>query len=312
MKTTILVTGAGGQLGSELRYLSANISDNINDNTSVNNPSLGEGFVFIFADKSRLDITRKAAIESFCQLNDVSYIINCAAYTAVDKAESEADKANAINHLAVRDLAEVAKKHGIAVIHISTDYVFDGSNKFAHKETDSPNPNNVYGKSKWLGEQALQDVSPSKSIIIRTSWLYSLFGNNFLTTMLKLGKTREQLKVVSDQVGSPTYARDLAKAILQIIPQLDADNRGVQIYHYSNQGQCSWYQFAKAIFVAADIDCAVTAIASSDYATAAKRPPNSVLATNKIKKEFGIDLIPWTQSLKSCLANGKPSENRNR
>ncbi|MGB2081456.1 MAG: SDR family oxidoreductase, partial [Psychrobacter sp.] len=194
MSTNILVTGAGGQLGSELRYLSEDIREN--------DLSLSAGYAFIFADKSRLDITDKGAIERFCSTNSVSYIINCAAFTAVDKAESEADKANAINHLAVKHLAEVAKKHDIAMIHISTDYVFDGDSKQAYKETDITHPNNVYGKTKRLGEQALQDISPPNSIIIRTSWLYSLFGSNFLTTMLRLGPEREQLNVVNDQIGS--------------------------------------------------------------------------------------------------------------
>lgn len=295
MSTNILVTGAGGQLGSELRYLSESISKN--------DLSLSEGLSFIFADKTSLDITDKGAIERFCSINGVSHIINCAAYTAVDKAESEADKANAINHIAVKYLAEVAKKHGIAVIHISTDYIFDGNSKQAYQETDIANPKNVYGKTKRLGEQALQDISPSNSIIIRTSWLYSLFGNNFLTTMLKLGQEREQLNIVSDQIGSPTYARDLARAILQIIPQLSGASQDVQIYHYSNQGQCSWYDFAKAIFVAADIDCSVRAIPSSDYPTPAKRPSHSVLKTAKIEQEFGINLVQWPQSLRSCLAH---------
>jgi len=298
MSTNILVTGAGGQLGCELRYLSESNSENISDNEL----SLSEDVAFIFADKSRLDITNKSAIESFCSINSVSHIINCAAFTAVDKAESEADKANTINHLAVKYLAEVAKKHNIAVIHISTDYVFDGNSKQAYQETDIPNPENVYGKSKRLGEQALQDISPAKSIIIRTSWLYSLFGSNFLTTMLRLGQEREQLNIVSDQIGSPTYARDLARAILQIIPQLSRTSKGVEIYHYSNQGQCSWYDFAKAIFAVADIDCRVKPIPSSGYPTPAKRPSHSVLATAKIEQEFGVDLVQWPQSLRSCLA----------
>ncbi|WP_201603450.1 dTDP-4-dehydrorhamnose reductase [Psychrobacter submarinus] len=295
MSTNILVTGAGGQLGSELRYLGEDIRKN--------KVSLSAGYAFIFADKSRLDITDKGAIESFCSTNSVSYIINCAAFTAVDKAESEADKANAINHLAVKHLAEVAKKHDIAMIHISTDYVFDGDSKQAYKETDITHPNNVYGKTKRLGEQALQDISPPNSIIIRTSWLYSLFGSNFLTTMLRLGPEREQLNVVNDQIGSPTYARDLARAIVQIIPQLKRASQEVEIYHYSNQGQCSWYEFAKAIFVAADIDCRVQPIPSSDYPTSAKRPSHSVLATAKIEQEFGVELSQWPQSMKSCLAH---------
>lgn len=291
MDANILVTGAGGQLGSELRYL------------SENDLSLSAGIEFIFADKNRLDMTNKTAIKSFCKINAVSHIINCAAYTAVDKAESEPDKADTINHLAVKYLAEVAKKHDIAVIHISTDYVFDGKSKEAYKETDNPNPENVYGKTKLLGEQALQDISPVKSIIIRTSWLYSSFGSNFLKTMLRLGQERDELNVVIDQVGSPTYARDLARAILQIIPQLSSDSKAVQIYHYSNQGTCSWYDFAKAIFLAADIHCKVNPIPSSDYPTPAKRPSNSTLANDKIQNEFGISLVPWQQSLKICLAN---------
>lgn len=289
MPVNILVTGASGQLGSELHYL------------SENKPELCANMQFFFADRHTLDISDKAAIESFCGSNAISHIVNCAAYTAVDKAESEPELADLINHLAVKNLAEVAKAQNIALVHISTDYVFDGTNHKPYTETDTPNPQSVYGKTKLLGEQALQQINPSNSIIIRTAWVYSSFGNNFVKTMLRLGKERDTLNVVADQIGTPTYARDLAAAILHIIPQLSSDTKMVKVYHYSNQGVCSWYDFAKAIFEIADINCKVNAIASSDYPTPAKRPENSVLNGEKIQQAFGFVIHSWNESLQRCL-----------
>lgn len=283
MPIKILVTGADGQLGSELRYL------------SENQKNLAENMEFYFADRALLDITSESAIEKLCQQHDINHIINCAAYTAVDKAESEPEQADLINHLAVQGIATVAKANNIAVIHISTDYVFDGKSHKPYTEKDTPNPQSVYGRTKLLGEQALQRINPSNSIIIRTAWVYSSFGSNFVKTMLKLGKERDTLNVVADQVGTPTYARDLAAAILQIIPQLG--NKKVGLYHYSNEGVCSWYDFADAVFQIAGIDCKASPILGEDYPTPAVRPYYSVLNNTKISAHYGICSQHWRLNL---------------
>lgn len=285
MTINILVTGSSGQLGSELHYLSENELE------------LCQGFSFFFADRKTLDISNQTLIEDYCTRNAITHIINCAAYTAVDKAESEPEKADAINHLAVKNLASVAKANDIALIHISTDYVFDGTNHKPYKETDAPNPQSIYGKTKLLGEQAMQQVNPNRGIIIRTSWVYSSFGNNFVKTMLRLGKERDELNVVVDQIGTPTYARDLARAILQFIPQLNNDCREVKIYHYSNQGVCSWYDFAQAIFQIEGINCQVNAIPSTDYPATVERPFYSVLNKEKVDAVIDTVISHWHRSL---------------
>ena len=279
----ILVTGANGQLGSELQVLAKQYPQ----------------YQFFFTDVAELDITNPKAIEVFVKENKINAIINCAAYTAVDKAESEVELADNINHLAVKYLAEVAKEHQCKLIHISTDYVFDGTNHQPYLETDIPNPKSVYGATKLAGEQAMQEVNPTNSIIIRTSWVYSSFGTNFVKTMLKLGKEREELKVISDQVGTPTYAADLAKAILEILPQLS--NKKVEVYHYTNEGVCSWFDFAHAIFEISKTACKVIPITTAQYPTAAKRPQYSVLNKSKIKETFKIEIPYWRESLKECL-----------
>lgn len=288
MAINILVTGASGQLGAELQYL------------SKNEPALCKGFSFIFADRKILDISNKHAIQSLCTKKTVTHIINCAAYTAVDKAESEPEQADLINHLGVKKLAEIAKAHNISLIHISTDYVFDGTSHKPYVETEITSPKSVYGKTKLLGEQALQKINPSNSIIIRTSWVYSSFGNNFVKTMLRLGSERDEINVVADQIGSPTYARDLAKAILQIIPQITHGNTAVEIYHYSNQGVCSWYDFAQTIFEISNIDCKVNAIPSSSYPTPAMRPFYSVLNKEKLNT-LDVSIPYWRSSLLCML-----------
>ena len=290
MPINILVTGANGQLGSELNYL--------NQNDEANNKSA----TFFFADRKTLDITNKAAIETFCINNNITHIINCAAYTAVDKAESEPEQADRINHLAVKYLAEVAKANNIAIIHISTDYVFDGTNHKPYVETDATNPQSVYGQTKLDGENALREINPKNSIIIRTSWVYSSFGNNFVKTMLKLGQERDELGVIFDQVGTPTYARDLAQVILQIIPQLEEKNTNtVKTYHYSNEGVCSWYDFALAIFEIAGIDVKVNAIETKDYPTAAKRPFYGVMNKQRIKERYQQVIPHWKKSLATVI-----------
>jgi len=283
MHKHLLVTGANGQLGSEIKAVSANYSD----------------FNFFFTDKDNLDISDKASIENFCRENSIDTIVNCAAYTAVDKAESDGENADKINHLSVKYLAEVCKDLNLSLVHISTDYVFDGTNYKPYCEEDPVSPQSAYGESKLLGEKALLDVSPVNSIIIRTSWVYSSYGNNFVKTMLRLTKEKDELGVIYDQVGTPTYAKDLAVSILNIIPQLD--NQKVQTYHYSNEGVCSWYDFAKAIFELSNITCKVKPIETREYPTPAKRPHYSLLSKSKIKKHFDLEIPYWKDSLIECL-----------
>jgi dTDP-4-dehydrorhamnose reductase len=278
----ILVTGASGQLGSEIQALSATTAD-----------------TYFFTDSDTLDITDEAALKAFIEANSIDTIINCAAYTAVDKAESDVDRADAINHRATATLATLAKQYGIALVHVSTDYVFDGTNHLPYTEDALTNPQGVYGKTKRDGEEAMLAINPAKSVIVRTSWVYSSFGANFVKTMLKLGRDRNSLNVINDQVGTPTYARDLAQAILDIIPQLK--EQGVEIYHYSNEGVLSWYDFAKEIMRMAKIECVIHPIPTTQYPTPAVRPHYSLLNKSKIKTTFGITIPYWKDSLDACL-----------
>lgn len=278
----ILVTGASGQLGSELRVLSESYTDE-----------------FIFTDRSELDITDREAVATFFKQNTPDVLINCAAYTAVDKAESEEALADLINNKAVGYLAEACKEHGVKMIHISTDYVFNGKHYKPYKPDHPVDPVNVYGKTKLGGELAMKEINPLNSIIIRTSWVYSSFGNNFVKTMLRLGKERDSLNVIVDQVGTPTYARDLANAILAIIPQLN--NKEVGVYHYSNEGVCSWYDFAEVIMDIAGLDCKVNAIPTELYPTPAPRPYYSAIDKEKIKDVYKVSSRYWKNSLKHCL-----------
>ena len=286
----ILVTGSNGQLGSEIRYL---VINNLISNI--------QSYKFFFTDKEELDITNKEQIKNFINQNNIDLIINCAAYTAVDKAEEEKELADLINHKAVKYLAEISKVKDIILIHISTDYVFDGKNYRPYKEDDKTNPQSVYGMTKLKGEEAFIK-SQAKGIIIRTSWVYSSFGANFVKTMLRL-KDKKELNVVFDQVGTPTYARDLAKAILEIINRNFEKLKSfkAEIFHFSNEGVCSWYDFAKAIFEIKGIDIKVNPIETKDYPTPAKRPHYSVLNKSKIKKEFCLEIPYWRNSLKKCL-----------
>ena len=278
----ILVTGSKGQVGSEIEALSSHYD-----------------YHFFFTDREELDITNQEAIEKFVEANGITTIINCAAYTAVDKAEEDKREADKINHLAVKYLSQISKEKEIKLIHISTDYVFDGKNYKPYSETDSTNPQGIYGQTKLKGEKALQSINPKNAIIIRTSWVYSHFGANFVKTMLRLGKERESLGVIFDQVGTPTYARDLAKVILDILPKIENDK--VEIYHYSNEGVLSWYDFAKEIMRMAKLNCAINPIESSQYPTPAVRPHYSLLNKSKIKMVFGITIPFWKDSLDACL-----------
>jgi len=281
----ILVTGKNGQLGKSIHKIVAN-----NEQTDD----------FVFVGREELDLSNENNIARYFGGNAFDIIINCTAYTAVDKAEEEQDLANQVNHLAVKQLAQIAKNQQAKLIHISTDYVFDGESDKPYTETDKTSPINVYGKTKLAGEKVLQEVMPTNATIIRTSWVYSEFGNNFVKTMLRLGKERDQISVVSDQIGSLTYATDLAEVILTIINSKDYRNKGRQsteIYHYSNEDKISWYDFAKEIFKMAKIDCKVNPIATDQYPTPAKRPRCTFMNKDKIIETFGVNIPDWKESL---------------
>ena len=287
----ILVTGKNGQLGRSIYKLI---------NTEVKADNNLSSSKFIFVGREELDLSNNSSIINYFDNHDkFDIIINCAAYTAVDKAEEEQELANQINHLAVKQLASIANKQQARLIHISTDYVFDGENFKPYCEDDTTTPNGVYGITKLDGEKAMQEINPLNSIIIRTSWVYSSVGANFVKTMLRLGRERDSLGVIFDQVGTPTYARDLAKAILDIL--VNIKNEKVEIYNYSNEGVLSWYDFAKEIMRMAKIDCFINPIETSEYPTPAKRPHFSLLNKSKIKKEFNLTIPFWKDSLDECL-----------
>ena len=278
----VLVTGSSGQVGNEIKAISSDYSYN-----------------FFFTDRNNIDITSKDSIKEFCKTNNINVIINCAAYTAVDKAQSDEINADLINRKAVKKLALVSQELNIKLIHISTDYVFDGKNFKPYCEEFQTNPQSIYGKTKLDGENELLDINPLNSIIIRTSWVYSYYGNNFVKTMLRLGKEKEELGVIFDQIGTPTYAKDLAKIILDIVPQID--NQKVEIYNYSNEGVLSWYDFAKEIMKMAKLNCKINPIETYQYPTPAKRPHFSLLNKNKIKSTFNIEIPYWKDGLDDCL-----------
>lgn len=280
----VLVTGASGQLGQAIQFIAKNHSD-------IN---------FMFCSSSQLDITNKENCLAVFQKIKPDYCINSAAYTAVDKAELEQEKAELINVFGARNIAESCEEFDTKLIHISTDFVFDGSNSNPYSENQIPNPKGVYGQTKLDGEKAIQQVF-SKYYIIRTSWVYSQFGNNFMKTMLRLASERTDISVVNDQIGTPTNAVDLAEAIVQIISnnkqQTIINNYG--IYNFSNEGQCSWYDFAKIIFEINNISIDLNAISTEQFPTLAQRPKYSVLDKSKIKSTFGITIKTWHESLKS-------------
>ncbi|GHV23333.1 NAD(P)-dependent oxidoreductase [Bacteroidia bacterium] len=285
MSKNILVTGANGQLGSEIREIAPGFP----------------GFCFFFTDIRELDLSDKSKIADFIDKNRIDYVVNCAAYTAVDKAEDDIETCYLINRDCVKNLAEAASDKA-KIIHISTDYVFDGKGHRPYTETNNTNPQSIYGKSKLEGEQVLTETCP-ESIIIRTAWLYSAFGNNFVKTMVKLGRERDSLNVVSDQRGTPTYAADLAKAILSIIlfAEIHQSFPG-GIYHYSNEGECSWYDFCLEIHKLAGINtCRVNPVDTSGYPTKAARPMYSVLDKTKIKSVFQLEVPEWKTSLEKLM-----------
>jgi dTDP-4-dehydrorhamnose reductase len=279
----ILITGSNGQLGSEFKELAPGYPL----------------YEFLYTDLEELNITDEASVNIFFALHSPDVVINCAAYTAVDKAETDEETAYLVNAVATGNLARASSQCGAFMVHISTDYVYDGRNYLPYTETDKTNPLSIYGKSKLAGETAVQ-LAGGKAVIFRTSWLYSSFGNNFIKTMIKYGKERETLNVVFDQVGTPTYARDLAKAILDTLPlAMTADV--IEVYHYSNEGVASWYDFAVAIHHFANISCIVKPIPTKDYPLPAERPYYSVLDKTKIKKKLAIGIPYWRDSVKHCI-----------
>ncbi|MFV0392401.1 MAG: dTDP-4-dehydrorhamnose reductase [Paludibacteraceae bacterium] len=282
MSKNILVTGANGQLGSEIRVLSESLKAN-----------------FFFTDVLELDITDRNAVDEFIYGNAIGIVINCAAYTQVDKAEDDYAMADRINHLAVRNLAESCKNHRSLLIHVSTDYVFDGSGNIPYTENLPTAPLGIYGRTKLDGEHAVA-ASGCNYFILRTSWLYSSFGNNFVKTMQRLTGERDVLSVVFDQVGTPTYAHDLAKVILAIVAnEKYSENNG--IFHFSNEGVCSWYDFALEIRDLAGNSCRIKPCHSDEFPSKVKRPHYSVLDKTKIKNTFGVVVPHWKESLKACM-----------
>ncbi|NLO71706.1 MAG: dTDP-4-dehydrorhamnose reductase [Porphyromonadaceae bacterium] len=282
MSKNILVTGANGQLGSEIRVIADSLTDN-----------------YIFTDVEELDITDKNAVDNFIKMNDVQVVVNCAAYTQVDQAEDDEVLADKINHQAVRILAEACLENFVLLIHISTDYVFDGTRNKPYTEDVPTAPLGVYGKTKLAGELAV-DESGCNFIIIRTSWLYSMFGTNFVKTMQRLTSEKDELKVVFDQIGTPTYAADLAKLIVKIVENEDFWPC-FGIYHYSNEGVCSWYDFAIEIRDLLGNECDIRPCHSDEFPSKVKRPHYSVLDKTKVKDIFEIEIPHWKTSLARCI-----------
>ena len=280
----ILVTGSDGQLGSELKKLAVQ----------------KEEMHFFFHDLPDVDITDKERVAQVCRKHDITVIVNCAAYTAVDRAEEDAETVFRVNRDGAAVLARAAKECGALLMHVSTDYVFNGESCVPYRENDLPSPLGVYGRSKWEGEEEVRRIAPSY-MIVRTSWLYSTHGHNFVKTMLRLGEEREELKVVFDQVGSPTYAADLAGALLSILARCDSAHTYAETYHYSNEGVCSWYDFARAIMKFKGLRCTVLPVGSEEYPTKVKRPHYSVLHKGKIKEHWGLDIPHWQDSLERML-----------
>ncbi|WP_053976520.1 dTDP-4-dehydrorhamnose reductase [Mangrovimonas xylaniphaga] len=278
---TILVTGGNGQLATCIKDLEQSIN----------------GFEFIYVDSSELDISKEDQVNCFFSENTIDWCINCAAYTAVDKAENDKDKAFEVNVLGTKYLARACEEHGAKIIHISTDFVFGGDACFGYCETNATNPIGVYGATKLQGEQELEKLL-ERHFIFRTSWLYSEHGHNFMKTMLRLSESKTELNIVADQIGTPTYAKDLAAVLLEVV---SSNSEAYGLYHFSNEGVTSWYDFAHAIFDISEREIEVFPIKSEDYPTPAKRPHFSVLDKTKVKSTFNIKIPHWRDSLKEAI-----------
>jgi len=279
----VLVTGSNGQLGSEFQEIAPQFTN----------------FQFTWTDIEELDISNPAHVDKYLSENRFDAILNCVGYTNVDKAEEEPEQAMLLNCTAVKNLALNATRHNIFLVHISTDYVFNGRNNRPYTETDQPDPISAYARSKTEGEAVFLSHN-QRGIIIRLSWLYSRFGNNFVKTILRLSKTRKEINVVSDQVGSPTWAGDFSSMLLSLLPSM-IESKENKIYHYSNNGSCSWYELAKAIVEISNRDCVVNPITTEEYPLPAKRPAYSVLDKNKISNDYGIVIPHWRSSLIEML-----------
>lgn len=279
----ILITGANGQLGSEIKRIASGYP----------------GHRFFFTDVDELDITQYSQVAEFLQKHKIETVINCAAYTAVDKAEEEEQQAEIINGKAPGLLAYAVKERDGKLIHVSTDYVFNGKTYIPYKEEDTPNPETAYGRTKLAGEKGIRKQN-ADAFIVRTAWLYSEYGKNFVKTMIRLGHEKNEIGVIADQVGSPTYALNLAEVVLKLA---DIKTRGISIYHYSDEGVCSWYDLAVEIMNYKGFDCKVNALETHQYPTPAKRPPYSVLNKSKIKNDLATNIHHWRTSLVKCLEN---------
>lgn len=283
MTPKILVTGSSGQLGTCIKSIGSNKSD------------------IYYVNSTELDTTNELQVKSFFEMHQIDWCINCAAYTAVDKAESDYENAFNVNVNGAKNLAEACKLYSAKLVHISTDFVFDGEHNKPYKESDPTNPISIYGETKLKGEKEVAKIL-SEHFIIRTSWLYSEYGNNFLNTMLRLSRDKDQLGIVGDQIGTPTYAKDLAEIIMHIIDN-ECSNYGV--YHYSNNGVASWYDFAKAIFDISNVDIQLENISTIQFPTPAKRPHFSVLDKTKTKENFNVRIPYWRDSLQKAIQNLK-------
>ncbi len=281
----VLITGSKGQLGLSIKKLAPEFPD----------------YRFIYTDVEELDITKADDIRKFISDTNPEVIINCAAYTAVDKAEEDTEKAHLLNTTAPGYLAKAASENNILLIHISTDFIFGGDRKTPYTEEDKAVPESVYAKTKADGEQEVVKNS-KRAVIFRTSWLYSEFGHNFVKTILRLAEERQEINVVNDQIGTPTYATDLAETILRLLPELTKINQGTEIIHFSNEGIASWYDFAKEIVQQSGLKCKVNPISTEQYPLPAKRPAYSVLDKSKIKSRYGIDIPDWREGLRRCLS----------
>jgi len=280
----ILITGSNGQLGKSIRKISPQYPN----------------YEFTFTDVEELNITNYDELKTFLSDDKFDVVINCAAYTAVDKAEDEPEKAILLNVTAAGYLARLTSEFDMTLIHISTDFIFDGNKNFPYTEEDKPEPLSIYAKTKFNGENEVL-TNAKKAVIFRTSWLYSEFGHNFVKTIIRLATERDELNVVDDQIGTPTYASDLAEVILKLLPKL-LKTRGTTIYHYSNDGKASWYDFAKEIVKLHYLKCRVNPIETKDYPLPAQRPKYSLMDKSKIINTFGIKIPEWGQSLKKCLS----------